>query len=580
MPLILRDYQQELDHEVMEALDRYRTILTVLATGGGKTIIFSSQVQRLGVPSCVVAHRKEILTQISLALGKLEVEHRIVAPDDVVRIIRRKHLKKLGRCWINTGADVGVASVQTLTAESLKRNARIQAWLKRIEFVILDEAHHYVIQGQWGRVLEFFKHCHIVGYTATPERADGKGLGIHADGFAEHMIVGPSSFDLIQAGWLVPFSYHAPTTNLDFENLPITASGDINTKKMRSRIEQSTLVGDIFEHFCEFAQYKKTLVFANDLKSAQEQADRFNANGIRAVALFGETDPSVRERELEGFDDGSGAQVLVNVDLFDEGFDVPSADCAIMGRATFSVSKFLQSIGRVLRPDYLKGYDMDTVAGRKAAIANSNKPKAVIIDPVSNWERNGMPTWPRGWTLDAREKQCRVKPNDEALIPQRKCLGPTCYQPFPRYHKVCPWCGHPVEYIGRDNIEHVGGDLRELDVDALNALFAKLRTANMSEDEYSRRLIADRVPPLVRSKNLKRFRETKHRRTVLKELIAWWCGMQEHRPEDEIQRRFYSRFGIDLVTAQTLNARETDALMERIVKRFQDDIIDNAGMDA
>lgn len=577
MGIQLRPYQTEVDVEIDRAFENYRRVLAVMATGAGKTVLFASRIQRHNGGAAAVVHRKEIIAQISLALAALGVKHRIVAPPTVTRMIRRRHLKKLGKSFINAHSDVGVVSVQTLTSVGAQRDRSTQAWIKRVSLTVLDECHHYTQHGKWGRTLEIFQHARILGVTATPERADGKGLGAHADGFAETMVLGPSSHDLIQAGWLCPFRYHAPSTDLDMDDIPITASGDINTQKMRTRIENSHLVGDVVAHYKRFASGKRTIVFANDVKTAEETAAAFREQGVRSVALSGETDPTIRERELDGFEDGSGAQVLINVGLFDEGFDVPAVEAVILARCTFSVSRYLQMIGRALRPVYSDGYDMNDVAQRHAAIANGDKSNAIIIDAVSNWERNGLPTWPRAWTLDSREKGAPKKKRIDDRDPQRTCINTMCNQIFPAYNKICPACGTEFERAGATPIEQVDGDLTELDVNALNGLFAKLRKVNMTEAEYQRYQIHRRMPLIARSADMKRFKKAQHRRAVLKEFIAWWCGLQPGRTQSELQRRFYSRFGIDMLTAQTLGTKETDALMDRIKDRFQEDIIDGHG---
>jgi superfamily II DNA or RNA helicase len=566
--LILRDYQQEVDKDIDLAFEQHNRVLTVMATGAGKTVLFASRIARHIGAAAVVVHRKEIIAQISLALAKLEVKHRIVAPDSVIRMIRRRHLKKLGKSFINTGSEVGVISVQTITSAGASRDRRVQQWIKRVSLTVLDECHHYTQHGKWGRTLEIFQHSRILGVTATPERADGKGLGAHADGFAEVMVLGPSSHDLIQEGYLCPFSYHAPTPDLDLSDIPITTSGDVNTQKMRARIEGSRLVGDIVEHYKRFALGKRTIVFANDVATAEEHAEAFKAQGIHAVALSGATDPIVREKTLDAFEDGTGASVLINVGLFDEGFDVPAVEAVIMARATMSVARYLQMIGRALRPVYREGADLSTAVSRREAIIG----KAVIIDAMANWERNGMPTWPRAWSLDSRERTSRSSGPDTER--QRLCTNILCNQPYPAFHKVCPACGSAPEPQGSAPVDRVEGDLTELDVSAMNALFAKLRKANMSEADYQRSQIARNMPLIARGADLKRFRQAKARRATLEELMAWWCGFQPGRSQSELQRRFYYRFGIDMVTARTLDAKQTDALIQRITDKFEEDIVD------
>jgi superfamily II DNA or RNA helicase len=567
----LRDYQEEIDHEIVVALQHANRVLLVMATGSGKTVTFCNRIFYYNRPTAVIVHRKEIIKQISLTLGRMGVLHRLLVPPTTLRMIRRAHLKEIGKSYINSASEVGVGSVQTITSVSMQRDRRFQSWVRRVQFAVFDEAHHYVVTGRWGQALEIFGHAKILGVTATPERSDGKGLGAFAHGFAEKMILGPSSLELIERGYLTSFRYHAPSTDLDFDNLPVTNTGDINTREMRKRIEKSHLVGDVVEHYLNFAKDLPTIVFANDVLTATEIESAFTAVGVSAVALSAKTDDAVREKEVNAFANGTGKTILINVDLFDEGFDVSGAAAVILARTTFSVAKYLQMVGRILRPEYAKGYPKNTDEERLRAIAEGTKPVAVVIDPVSNWERCGFPTWPRAWSLyDVEKNAQRSKKQD--TTPQKVCQNFMCVQPYPAYKKVCPYCGHAAQSAKRSNILEVDGDLEELDVRAMNSLFAKLKRANMSDREFQEDQVKRRVPMLGRQRELRNFKAAKKRRAVLKELMAWWMGLQPDRPKSELQRRFFHRFGVDVVTALTLDEKRTDELIERITEKFTDDV--------
>jgi len=252
--------------------------------------------------------------------------------------------------------------------------------------------------------------------------------------------------------------------------------------------------------------------------------------------------------------EGGQIDVLVNVDLVGEGFDVPAVEAVIMARPTESLGKFLQQIGRALR----------FVEGKTA----------IIIDSVRNWERgHGMPNWPRNWTLDRRERNARAA-ND--TIPQRMCVG--CSQIYEAFHKVCPYqtqpkCDAPYAPTGRSTPAQVEGDLLELDVAAMSALFKAQEKADMDDGKYAVAQIGRNLPRIARSADMKRHQAAKYRRKVLRELTAWWVGMQpEERTLSEKHRRFYYRFGVDIGTAFTLNAKDTDALIERIKQKFTKDI--------
>jgi superfamily II DNA or RNA helicase len=331
---------------------------------------------------------------------------------------------------------------------------------------------------------------------------------------------------------------------------------------------QSHLVGDVIDQYRRYGNDGRMILFATDVETASEFAVAFRAAGITALALSGKSSQADRDNGLDAFETGK-IKVLVNVDLFDEGFDVPAAEICGMARPTESAAKFLQMIGRVLRPVYAEGYDLSTAAGRRAAIAAGPKPTAVVIDPVRNWERHGLPSWPRSWALDGREINGRRKVKDTVLL--RVCAG--CTQPFEAFLKVCPYCGTPVVYAGRKSPDQVEGDLEELDQDALAAVFRAMHNADQSDEEYQRQQIARNVPYIGRARQLKAHQRSRYRRDVLKNLMGWWYGCQPaDRPLSEKHRRFYHRYGIDSATAMTLNAAESDALAARISQLFEEDM--------
>ncbi len=545
----LRGYQQAVVDKIYAAWETVRVPLVVLPTGAGKTVVFSSIIRDHKGASAAVAHRKEIVGQISLSLAKLGVKHRIVAPPKTVQMIRKKHLKKLGKSFIDPNALCGVVSVQTLTSKSAGKDAALQRWIKQVSLAVWDEAQHYVATGVWAKAVEMMSNAKMLMVTATPERADGQGLGACSDGYAEEIIEGPTTAWLIEKGFLSPFRYIAPESDFDVSDLAVTASGDFNAKAFRGRVVESSLVGDVVQHYSRFTPGKRAIVFATDVETAQDMAKAFIAADIAAVALSGKTDPGERDRELEKFECGE-TQVLVNVDLFDEGLDVPAIEVVMLARPTWSLAKYLQMVGRGLR--IMEG-----------------KTEAVIIDLVRNWERHGMPNWPRVWSLDRREKSTKSKSD---TVPQKVCTG--CSQVYEAFYKSCPFCGESPVPAVRSTPDKVEGDLFELDVEGLAALFDKMNKADMDDDEFAANQVTRRVPPIGRPADLRRHKDAKYRRKVLNELVKWWVGMRPPGREiSEMHRRFYCRYNIDIGTAFTLNAKDTDALIGRIQQHFHEDLI-------
>ena len=535
------------------------------------TVCFSALIDQHKGGAAAVVHRKEIVTQISMALATLGIKHRIVAPAEVVTAIRKKHLKRFGRQFIDRSSLVGVVSVQTLTSKASEKNKELQRWINQVTLTVFDEGHHYVEEGLWAKAVHMMELAKLLFVTATPERADGKGLGAGQGGFAETMIEGPQTYWLIREGYLCGYKghYFCPPTNLDTSDIPLTKNGDLNTAVMRKRVVASDLVGDVVKHYRNYCDGKRAIVFATDVATAMEMEGRYRAAGISASQLNGATDPHVRDDTIEAFERGD-IKVLINVDLFDEGFDVPAVEAVILARPTESLAKFLQMIGRALRVIYAEGYDLNTTEGRLAAIAASEKPYAVVIDAVRNWERgHGMPHWPRGWTMDARVKGSRGKSD---TVPQRVCLA--CSQPYEKFYDVCPACGMPPPPPAeRSTPDQVDGDLYALDDEALSAIFEKIRVADLTEDEFRADLYARGVPKIGHNQLTRKHNENVYRRKVLRELVGWWMGLQPpDRTMSEKYKRFKIRFGVDIGTAFTLKAAETDALIARITKQFSEDI--------
>lgn len=546
----LRPYQTDLITEVRSAWSAARAVLMVLPTGGGKTVVFSQVIKDHAGCSAVMAHRREIVGQISCALGVMGVKHRVIAPPSVVTSIRKKHLKQFNRSFIDPQAPCGVVSVQTMTSKSSMRDGQLANWVRRLTLCVFDEGHHYVDKGAWAvAVQQVPDACKLLFVTATPQRGDGRGLGRHANGFCDVMVEGPPTHVLIQRGSLSRFRYFAPKTDINLTDIPVTASGEFNSAVLRARTVASHLVGDVFDHFQKFAKGKRALVFASDVATADEIAAVFNAGGVHAESLNGKTETGMRDRHVTAFRDGD-LRVLVNVDLFDEGFDAPGVEAVVLARSTHSIGKYLQMVGRALRV-------MD------------GKTEAIIIDPVCNWERHGLPDWPRSWTLDDIEKGARAGPSD--ATPVRICCA--CTQPYEIFNKVCPYCGTAPRIAVRTSIKQVAGDLTELNVGALNALFAKIDAANMSDEDYRKDQISRRIPEIGRNMDLKRHQNNTQQRKVLEELVAWWCGCQPAgRDMGEIQKRFNHRFGVDIGTAFTLKAKDTLALIECIQLHFTEDL--------
>lgn len=413
MKFQLRPYQEQgvADIRAQFAAGK-KSVLYVLPTGGGKTVTYSHIAEQAGLRGnrvLILEHRKELIRQASLALGGLGVRHGIVAPADKIADIRRAHVETHGQPFVHHGANVAVASVQTL--------GRRMNWLREFDpaLIIIDEAHH-AVAGTWARILDASPRSRFLGVTATPVRTDGQGLG---DVF-QAMVLGPSMADLIDAGALVPPKIYGFPVKADLSKVHMRG-GDYNAKELAEALDTPTILGDAVEHYRKLAHRRPAIVFCASIRHAEHTAQAFRAAGYSFHVIKGDMDDRDRDRLIYGLAEGR-IHGLVSVDVISEGTDIPVAEVAIMLRATESESLYLQQAGRVLRPAPDKDYGL-------------------ILDHVGNVLRHGRPHEDREWTLQGRKRTRRERePRDNVRFLQ--C--PDCYfvhEPEP----TCPSCGHHYE---------------------------------------------------------------------------------------------------------------------------------------
>lgn len=523
----LRPFQQDVTDQTYASWALgMRNVLLVLPTGGGKTVVFSNIMAANQGPSVAIAHRQELVTQISQALARNGVRHRIIGPAAVARTCTTNHLAELRRNYIDPIGSVAVAGVDTLI-----RHDQNDPWLKQVNLVVLDEGHHCLAGNKWGKCLLMFINARGLAVTATPLRADGQGLGRHADGLMDTMVVGPGGRELITAKWLTDYRIYAPPSDLDLRDVPLSASGDFSPPKLAQAVHKSHIVGDVVQHYLRIAPGKLGITFAVDVEAAGDIAKAYRAAGVMAEVVSANTPDALRSSILRKFRSREILQ-LVNVDLFGEGFDLPAIEVVSMARPTQSYGLFAQQFGRSLR--LLEGKDY-----------------AIIIDHVGNVHRHGLPDAPRNWTLDRRER--RSKNDTVSIIPTRTC--PQCTAAYERVYNTCPYCGFYAEPSGRGSPELVDGDLSELDA----ATLARLRGGIDLP-------VAWHPDAIVQATLRKHHRERTEAQAELRERMAMWGGARTHAGDSlaTAQRRFYLTYGCDVATAQTLNAREARELMGRI----------------
>ena len=390
----LRPYQ-------LDAIDRVRIcirggvrrVLIVLPTGGGKTLIAShiiaSAVGR-GSRVLFLAHRRELVNQ---AYRKL-LDQGLAAAQ--VGVLMASDPRR------RPAAPVQVASVDTI-----RNRAKPAA-----EIVFVDEAHRATAKSYQNVAAEYPKAIHL-GLTATPYRADGKGL---RDAY-DDLVVVASPRQLIAEGFLVePRVFTVPDSALPDLSGVRMKGGDYDEGALAEAVDRSSLVGNIVEHWQRHAQGLRTVVFAVSVAHSQHIAERFRQAGVAAEHLDGTTPLAERDAVLGRLEAGT-TQVVSNCGVLCEGWDQPAVKCAVLARPTKSAGLFLQQAGRILRP--------------------WNNTRAIILDHGGCALEHGLPQDDREFSLEAATKRRGKK---GAAAPATK-ICPECFAVLAPATRVCPECG-------------------------------------------------------------------------------------------------------------------------------------------
>lgn len=592
MPVALRSFQRQLEHDIYAAwgrVSRPSNVIACSATGSGKTVVLSKFLYDFSGDSIAIAHRQELVSQMSLALGRNGVRHNIIAPPNVRRIIQSIQIAELGTSYYNANAKCRVAGINTFN------NQPDEDWMIRCGLAIVDEGHHVLAANEWGRGLKRLPNSYGLFPSATPCRADGKGLGRHADGLADWLVQAPGMREIIEMGFLTDYRWiGAPTADIVLDDDDMSdATGDFNIHKLRAKHHASTqIVGNVVDAYIEYAMGKLGVVFAVDVEEATKIAAAFRAKGVKAEAVSAKTDDLHRAHIIRRFRNRE-ITVLVNVDLFGEGFDLPAIEVVSFARHTASFALYSQQWGRALRlmiESHLgAAWDTFSPAERKARIAASSKPRAIIIDHVGNMERHlGPPDahWRKNlWTLDKAEKR---KGAARKLQPIRLCANKDtdktgldvspCGKSYEKFLVACPYCHHRPEPKERSAPEYVDGEVFELDDEALAALRGQILDSldTMPGTPYG-------ASPEIIGAARKRHWEKQQTVLQLKNAVAWWAGLQnaQGRSDAESYRRFYYHFGIDTLSMQALPTPQARELLSRVAADLAKSGIDctlNAGV--
>ena len=402
--LQLRDYQQRAVDNVIAALDR-RPIL-VSPTGSGKTTMSTEIVERLGVPTLWIAHRKELIDQAA---------ERLAAHDLKVGIVMSGYES-------DPDAQVQVASIQTLVRRK-KPPARL---------IVVDECHHAAADS-YKKVLDDYPDAHVLGLTATPFRLDGRGLG---EVFGD-LVVAAWPDELCESGVL-----HKPrvwaSKAPDLRGVRVVA-GDYSVGALAERSNTAELNADIIETWQKRAAGRRTVAFAVDIAHSQAITQAFRDVGISAEHLDGSTPRPERDAVLDRLRRGE-THVVSNCMVLTEGWDLPALECAVVARPTASLNLHLQMIGRVMR-------------------SCDGKDGAIVLDHAGNHHVHGLVTRRLNYTL-SDEKVGFTEP-----LGLRRCGE--CGLLFETSEPCCPECGWVPVATGagqpRRPAIHGPGELTEFD---------------------------------------------------------------------------------------------------------------------
>ncbi len=444
----LRPYQLDAVDRVRAHLrNGVRRVLLVAPTGAGKTVIASHIIERsvaLGNRVLFLAHRRELIGQaFRKVLGcgcSAGYDHDSLLRDPACRSEGMPR-SAVGVLMANDRRRNPGAVVQVASIDTLRNRAKPVA-----DLVIVDEAHR-ALAGTYRSILEMYPDAGVIGLTATPYRADGRGLG---EAFDELVVVA-SPRQLIGDGFLVePRVFTVPARDLpDLSRVKIKG-GDYEADALAVAVDQTGLVGNIVDHWMRHGGDRQTVVFAVNVQHSQHIAQRFRDAGVAAEHLDGATPTAERDAILARLERGE-TRIVSNCAVLTEGWDQPSVKCAVLARPTQSTGLYLQCAGRILRP------------WRDAS--------AIILDHAGCVLEHGLPQDDREFSLDSSRKKSRSAP--------RLTTCPGCFAILAAATRTCPECGHAFASpeVGDDKTQEVDGELVEVraaDVDEKRAAWDQL----------------------------------------------------------------------------------------------------------
>ena len=335
------------------------------------------------------------------------------------RVMFLIHRKEVLDQAIETFRNQGV-NPDLLTAGMVQTLTRRVDKLPIPNVILVDEAHHALAKS-YQRILKQFPKAIVLLFTATPHRT-GR---VQLDQIADDIIVGQSIHKLTEKGFLAPFRYFQPPNDFDSKLLKRGSTGDFTNESM-SQAMSTKIFGHIVKQYKRIANGMQAVVYTYSIDSAIKIAAEFNSEGISAVEVDGTTSKEKRDLAVQKFRDQE-IKILVNVNLFTEGVDLPNVDCVIMARPTASLALYLQFSMRCLNPRPGK--------------------TAIIIDHANNFKTFGYPDDDRDWKQAIKSGKQKSK----TLLTDPGLSIVTCDYCFAvvKASEVkdgkCPICGKPIK---------------------------------------------------------------------------------------------------------------------------------------
>ena len=365
----LFDYQEDMVKQIEKAFRLHRSVMAQMPTGTGKTYLLTAAIDSFvednpNTKVWIVAHRKELVSQIEETIKKFYS----------YSSSKNKSL---------------LVSVKAMSIQWLSRH------FDEIEeepgMIVIDEAHHALAK-TYKEMWERFPKAKFLGLTATPCRLNGKGFTDLFDVLVQSWGVP----EFISRGRLAPYDFVSIKSDGVTQRLIDSlqkrgADGDYQNKEMDMLLNKRPSIERLYQSIEEYGKGRKGIVYAINISHAKKILELYQEHGIKAVAIDSKTPVAERQADIEAFKKGE-IQVLVNVDIFSEGFDCPDVEFVQLARPTLSLAKYLQMVGRGLR------------------VAKGKK-NCVIIDNVGLYRVFGLPSQVWNWkaTFEGRLKHSRKK---------------------------------------------------------------------------------------------------------------------------------------------------------------------------